>query len=126
MAQAEVPHLDLLLSFSSLPLIIDNLVKCILCLILLFTPLPLVVLPLIWRLIASNEMLRPCVTGRLRCKEDKWHLNDERLNEVRFNLAFAWWVIALYDAQHGWRLIWRAGMAERSYRHLVVAIKGWQ
>ncbi|GAL32549.1 hypothetical protein JCM19240_5981 [Vibrio maritimus] len=71
-------------------------------------------------------MIRPSVAGRLRFKDDKWLLNDDRLNKVHFNLALSAWVIALYDAKHGWRLIWRAAMTERSYRHLAVAIKGWQ
>ncbi len=126
MAQAEVPHLDLHLSSCSLPLVIDSLVKSLICFAALFLPLPLAILPLVWGMLVSTSMIRPGVAGRLRFKDDKWYLNEARLNKVHFNLTLSAWVIALYDARHGWRLIWRAAATERSYRHLAVTIKGWQ
>jgi hypothetical protein len=126
MGQAEVPHLDLHLSSCSLPSVIDSLVKFLICFVVLFSPLPLAILPLVWGVVVSTSMIRPCVTGRLRFKDDKWHLNEERLNKAHFNLALSAWVIALYDAKHGWRLIWRTATTERSYRHLAVVVKGWQ
>lgn len=126
MVQDEAPYLDLHLSSCSLPLVIDSLVKFLICFSVLFSPLPLVILPVIGFAVVSTSMIRPSVVGRLRFKDDDWLLNDDRLNEVHFNLALSLWVIALYDAKQGWRLIWRNALPERSYRHMVVAIKGWQ
>jgi hypothetical protein len=126
MAQAEVPHLDLHLSACFLSSAIDSVIKFLIGFAVLFSPLPLVSLPLVWAMLVSTSMVRPSVAGRLRFKDDRWCLNDDRLNKVHFNLALSAWVIALYDAKHGWRLIWRASTTERSYRHLAVTIKGWQ
>lgn len=126
MAQAEVPHLDLHLSPCSLPFAIDSLIKLLIGFAILFSPLPLVSLSLVWSMLVSTSMIRPSVAGRLRFKDDRWHLNDDKLSKVHFNLALSAWVIALYDTKHGWRLIWRAATTERSYRHLAVTIKSWQ
>jgi hypothetical protein len=121
--QAPTHHLDLLLHSSAFPYCIDISIRLFLCSLVILSPIPLVIVPILCAFVLTSSMLRTSAVGRLIFREDVWYLNGEALKNVKFSLALSSCVIAIKDSQYGWRLIWRSSASETSYRHLMVSIK---